>query len=95
MASRGLDYAAYLLQKVAGGKVAEGCHRSKSTRIRRKENHLAALERVNRSIGTQLSADEIAALAGQAGDDHPRREQASSCSSLSPPTAMTFRLKSI
>lgn len=53
-----LDYAAYLLQKVAGGKVAKGVIDQKAHEFVEKKV-ACRIERVNRFLGTQLSIGEI------------------------------------
>jgi phenylalanyl-tRNA synthetase beta chain len=61
-----LDYAAYLLQKVAGGKVAKGAVDQKAHDFPEKKINCRT-QRVNKLIGTQLSSNEIAELLGRLG----------------------------
>lgn len=62
----GLNYAAYLLQKVAGGKVAKGFIDQKAHEFTEKKIALR-IERANRLIGTLLSAGEIRGLLSRLG----------------------------
>jgi phenylalanyl-tRNA synthetase beta chain len=61
-----LNYAAYLLQQVAGGKVAKGTIDHKSHEFHPKKIHCRT-EKTNRLLGTQLSTSEIAALLRRLG----------------------------
>lgn len=61
-----LNYAAYLLQKVAGGKVAKGVIDQKVHEFAEKKVNCRT-DRVNSLIGTQLSTGEIATLLGRLG----------------------------
>ncbi len=61
-----LNYAAYLLQKVAGGKVARGVVDHKAHEFHEKRINCRT-ERVNNLIGVQLSTNEIAGLLGRLG----------------------------
>lgn len=61
-----LNYAAYLLQKVAGGKVAKGVIDQKAHEFTEKKI-ACRIPRVNRLLGTQLSASEIAELLRRLG----------------------------
>jgi phenylalanyl-tRNA synthetase beta chain len=61
-----LNYAAFLLQKVAGGRVAKGAIDQKAHEFSEKRISCRT-ERVNKLLGTQLSTGEIAALLGRLG----------------------------
>ncbi len=61
-----LDYAAYLLQKVAGGKIAKGVIDHKTHQFLEKRI-LCRTDRVNKLIGLHLSTHEIAQLLGRLG----------------------------
>jgi len=61
-----LNYAAYLLQKVAGGTVAKGAIDQKSHTFAEKRINCRT-KRVNALLGTTLSTTEIAELLGRLG----------------------------
>ncbi len=61
-----LDYAAYLLQLVAGGKIARGMIDQKTHEFHEKRINCRTA-RVNSLIGTNLSTGEIADLLGRLG----------------------------
>lgn len=61
-----LDYAAYLLQKVAGGTVAKGAIDQKAHEFAEKRIDCRT-GRVNQLLGTNLSTNEIASLLGRLG----------------------------
>ncbi len=61
-----LNYAAYLLQKVAGGKILRGCIDQKTHEFADKKI-ACRISRVNRLLGTQLSAGEIVPLLRRLG----------------------------
>ena len=67
-----LNYAAYLLQKVAGGKVAKGVVDQKVHEFTEKKINCRT-NRVNSLIGTHLSTGEITGLLGRLGI-HPVEE---------------------
>lgn len=64
--SQALNYAAYLLQKVAGGKILRGCIDQKTHEFAEKKI-ACRIDRVNRLLGTQLSAGEIVPLLRRLG----------------------------
>lgn len=68
-----LNYAAYLLQKVAGGKVAKGVVDQKSHEFTEKKINCRT-DRANSIIGTNLSTGEITGLLGRLGI-HPVEEK--------------------
>jgi phenylalanyl-tRNA synthetase beta chain len=61
-----LDYATFLLQQVAGGKVAKGVIDQKAHTFAEKKI-LCRTERVNSLLGTHLSTGEITQLLGRLG----------------------------
>ena len=61
-----LNYAGYLLQKVAGGKVAKGFIDQKAHEFTEKKI-ACRIEKTNRLLGTQLSAGEISGLLRRLG----------------------------
>ncbi len=61
-----LNYAAHLLQKVAGGDIARGVIDEKAHEFREKKI-ACRMERTNRLLGLHLSAGEIAGLLGRLG----------------------------
>ena len=63
---KALDYATYLLQKVAGGKIATGMINQK-TRTFAPKKIICRPQRVNRILGTQLASSEIFTLLFSAG----------------------------
>lgn len=67
-----LNYAAYLLQKIAGGKVAKGVVDHQVQEFSEKKINCRT-DRVNSIIGTQLSTGEITGLLGRLGI-HPVSE---------------------
>ncbi|MBS0604958.1 MAG: phenylalanine--tRNA ligase subunit beta [Verrucomicrobia bacterium] len=61
-----VNYAAYLLQKVAGGNIAKGAIDHKAHEFTEKKI-VCRTERANKLIGTNLSTGEIAGLLGRLG----------------------------
>jgi phenylalanyl-tRNA synthetase beta chain len=61
-----LDYAAYLLQNVAGGKIAKGVIDHKAHAFSEKKIHCRT-DRVNKLLGLHLSTNEIGQLLGRLG----------------------------
>ncbi len=61
-----LNYAAYLLQKVAGGNIARGLIDQKAHEFTEKKI-VCRIDKTNRLIGTSLSAGEIAGLLKRLG----------------------------
>ncbi|KAG6558906.1 Phenylalanine--tRNA ligase beta subunit [Candidatus Rhabdochlamydia oedothoracis] len=63
---KALDYAAYLLQKVAGGKIVKGMIDQKTSSFAPKKI-ICRLKRVNHILGTQLNPSDIFTILFSAG----------------------------